>query len=204
MLATMTPTLPRGLVSLTFDDGPSAWTEPILDLLAAHGAGATFFVLGASIAGHESTLLRALAEGHELGLHGWSHRNLTALTDAEIAEEMESTAAELERIGGERPRLWRPPYFEADNRVRRVLASVEVGCTIAPEDFHWPAERTAAFVIDRLGEGAIVDLHDGRPPVSSSAVAREETVRALEPILEAIASAGLASVTVSKLLQNAR
>ena len=61
----------RRLIALTFDDGPSPWTAPILDLLAEHSARATFFVLGANIAWRESTLRRAVEEGHELGVHGW-------------------------------------------------------------------------------------------------------------------------------------
>ena len=57
MLTGMSPrrSTEKSVLALTFDDGPSPWTIEILDLLAEHGARATFFVLGANIAGREST-----------------------------------------------------------------------------------------------------------------------------------------------------
>lgn len=192
----------NNVLALTFDDGPSEWTPRILDLLAEQHARATFFVLGAAIAGHEHTLVRALREGHELGLHGWSHRRLTPLSDTEIQDEMRETQAAIKHATGVVAHVWRPPYFEADERVRRALAAsglVEAGCSIAPEDYHWPAERTAAFVIERLRPGAIVDLHDGRPSRSKSALERTATVEALDLILGEMERRSLRGVPLSQL-----
>jgi peptidoglycan/xylan/chitin deacetylase (PgdA/CDA1 family) len=194
--------LPESVIALTFDDGPSPWTVEILDLLAEHGARATFFTLGAAITGQESILRRALAEGHLLGLHSWSHPRLAELSPGEIRDEMLRTQAAIERATGATSGFWRPPYYQSDERVRRALAGsglIEVGCTVAPEDWHWPAERTAAFTIERLRPGAIVDLHDGRPERSTSDPTRTETVRALDLILLELARLGLRSVPVSEL-----
>lgn len=60
-------------VYLTFDDGPSANTEAVLDALAARNQKATFFVVGKNIAGREAVLKRAVEEGHTVGIHGYSH-----------------------------------------------------------------------------------------------------------------------------------
>lgn len=196
------PEAKENVLALTFDDGPSDWTPAILDLLAGHRARATLFLLGAGVAGREPTLQRALREGHELGLHGWSHPHLTELPDAEIRDEMQRTRAEIERASGARAGIWRPPYFEADERVRRALAGmdlVEAACTVAPEDYHWPAERTAKFVIERLRPGAIVDLHDGRPSRSSSDPERTATIEALDLILREMTRRNLRSVPLSQL-----
>jgi peptidoglycan/xylan/chitin deacetylase (PgdA/CDA1 family) len=190
------------VLALSFDDGPSPWTIEILDLLAEHGARATFFILGANIAAQESTLCRALAEGHELGLHTWSHPHLPAISPEQIRDEMLRTQEAIERATGTVARLWRPPYLEADARVRGALVEsglIEASCTIAPEDYHWPAQRTAAFVLERLEPGVIVDLHDGRREGSGSDPTRSETVRALALILAEIDRAGLASVPVTEL-----
>ena len=192
----------KSVLALTFDDGPSEWTPSILDLLAEHNARATFFVLGTAIAGRERTLERALSEGHELGLHSWSHRHLIQLSAAEIRDEMLETQAAIKRATGYLARVWRPPYFEVDERVRRALAAsdlVEADCSIAPEDYHWPAQRTAAFVIERLRPGAIVDLHDGRPASSRSEEERTATVEALGLILREIKRRSLLSVSISQL-----
>jgi peptidoglycan/xylan/chitin deacetylase (PgdA/CDA1 family) len=205
MLTGMSPrgTAENSLLALTFDDGPSPWTVGILDLLAEHGARATFFVLGASIAGSESTLRRTITEGHQLGLHSWSHPHLCELSPAEIREEMLRTQAAIEQATGTVAQIWRPPYFEADERVRRALAVtelIEVGCTIAPEDYHWPAKRTAAHVLERLQPGAIIDLHDGRPGRSESDQTRAATVEALDLVLRQMRRRNLHSVPISELL----
>ena len=191
----------KSVLALTFDDGPSPWTIEILDLLAEHGARATFFVLGASIGGSESTLRRAIAEGHQLGLHSWSHPHLPDLSPGEVRDEMFRTQAAIERATATVAHFWRPPYFEADEHVRRALTGtelIEVGCTIAPEDWHWPALETAAYVIERLEPGAIVDLHDGRPESSASDPTRTATVAALELILAELDKRDLRSAPVSE------
>lgn len=190
------------VLALTFDDGPSPWTTEILDLLAEYGARATFFVLGANVAGQESTLRRAIAEGHQLGLHSWSHPHLPDLSPGEVRDEMFRTQAAIERATATVAEIWRPPYFEADEHVRRALTGtelIEVGCTIAPEDWHWPALQTAEYVIEHLGPRAIVDLHDGRPESSGSDPTRTASVVALKLILAEIDRLELRSVPVSEL-----
>lgn len=66
---------------LTFDDGPDPeHTPPLLDLLAAHGVKATFFLIGQKIEQHPELVRRIVAEGHLIGNHSYSHwefRNMT-------------------------------------------------------------------------------------------------------------------------------
>jgi peptidoglycan/xylan/chitin deacetylase (PgdA/CDA1 family) len=115
---------------------------------------------------------------------------------------MLKTQAAIKRATGYLAGVWRPPYFKADERVRQALAEcrlTEIGCSIAPEDYHWPAERTAAFVIERLSPGAVIDLHDGRPERSGSDQTRLATATALEQILAEMETKSLASVPVSKI-----
>lgn len=59
-------------VYLTFDDGPSANTDRILDILAQYGVKATFFVVGKN--GYTEQYQRIVKEGHTLGMHSYSHR----------------------------------------------------------------------------------------------------------------------------------
>ena len=112
------------VLALTFDDGPSSSTTPILDLLRAHGAQATFFVLGKSIAGHEHVLRRAVEEQHELGNHLHSHTHPGWLTDDELRCELRQTQELVERATAVSPRLVRPPYGEDPDRVARVAAEL--------------------------------------------------------------------------------
>lgn len=65
---------PTKLVFLTFDDGPNHVITPkILDTLKAKGVGGTFFVVGAEVKGAGDMLKRAVAEGHSVAIHTYSH-----------------------------------------------------------------------------------------------------------------------------------
>lgn len=66
-----TPT--KKTVFLTFDDGPSTMTPRILDTLKAKGVHATFFIIGSQVKGNEALLKRAIAEGHAVAIHTYSH-----------------------------------------------------------------------------------------------------------------------------------
>src|SRR5439155_801464 len=87
-------TLPA--VALTFDDGPNGrCTEAVLDALAAHGAPATFFVLGANVAGgrNDELLARMVHEGHVIGIHSYSHGVRALFRESNTARELRAAAA---------------------------------------------------------------------------------------------------------------
>ena len=92
------------MLSLTFDDGPTrANTPEILDLLGAHGARATFFVVGVAVPGHEELLRRAAAEGHEVANHTFSHAHTVDLTRDELRADIERANEVIEAHAGRRP-----------------------------------------------------------------------------------------------------
>ena len=196
------------VVALTFDDGPSPWTGPILDLLAEHESHATFFALGCLPAEGrtEQTLRRILESGSEIGNHTFSHPSLPKLDDDSIRGELERAGSAIEQASGTTLRYWRPPFFHVDDRVRKVVSPLgleEVGCSMMPWDWEWDAARSAAFVIERLQRGSVVCMHDGRPPdepAELSAPTRQASVAAVGMILDAMTERGLRSVTISELL----
>ncbi len=79
-------------VYLTFDDGPSIYTDDILDILAEYGVKATFFVVGKEESFNEEMLCRIVDEGHTLGLHSYSHKY------AEIYESVEAFAEDFKKL----------------------------------------------------------------------------------------------------------
>jgi peptidoglycan/xylan/chitin deacetylase (PgdA/CDA1 family) len=196
-----------GVVALTFDDGPSKWTIPILELLARHDSEGTFFVVGRHITEeHEGTLRRIVAAGSELGNHTFTHpANIGELPLAELRNELHATSERIEAVIEARPRFWRAPHFHSNLKARTVAAGLglrEAGASVIPADYQWPAEQTAAFVLDALRPGDVVDLHDGRPvdePAEASAAHREETVQAVSIILGEMEARGLRSVALSEL-----
>lgn len=199
----------EGVVALTFDDGPSEWTIPILELLSRHDSRGTFFVVGRHITKqHEATLRRVVAAGGELGNHSFTHpANIGELPVAELREELHATSERIGAVIESRPRFWRAPHFRSNLKARTVAAGLglrEAGASVIPADYQWSAEQTAAFVLDALRSGDVVDLHDGRPidePVEASATSREATVQALAIILEGMEERGLRSVALSELLE---
>ena len=196
----------EGVVALTFDDGPSPWTEPILELLAQHDGHATFFALGCLAADQAETLQEVIAQGSEVGNHTFTHPSLPTLEDDAIRAELLRAGAAIEEVLSADLRYWRAPYFHVDERVRRVVAPFglqEVGCSMMPFDWEWEAARSAEFVLERLQPGSIVCMHDGRPPdepAELSAPTREESVAAVASILDVMTERGLRSVTISELL----
>jgi peptidoglycan-N-acetylglucosamine deacetylase len=192
-------------IALTFDDGPSVWTEPILDILAAHEARATFFVIGSLAEQRPDVVRRIAAEGHEVGNHSWSHPWLARdCADERVDEELRRTNEVLTAIVGSPPRRFRAPHYDVDRRVEAIAARLGLAHTrgdVAPADWH---ERStpafiATMVLQQVNPGAVVGLHDGVPP-ESGPVSRQPTVDAVATILPRLRERELDCVTASVLL----
>lgn len=191
--------------ALTFDDGPSAWTPAVLELLQEHGARATFFLIGSRVRERPGTARDIRAAGHELGSHTLTHPRLTELGDDEIRAEIAGGIDAIDEVLGERPRLFRAPGFHADARVLEIVSELELDAVFAdvdPEDWRPGKDSHTIFrhVLAGLRPGAIVDLHDGYPPPPTSA--RDDcspTLEALEHLLPCLRAEGYELVTVSEL-----
>jgi peptidoglycan/xylan/chitin deacetylase (PgdA/CDA1 family) len=194
-------------IGLSFDDGPSRWTAPILDLLAAHSAHATFFLVGSTAQRSPEMVQRICVEGHEVGNHTWSHPALARDCDDErVSYELERTSDALERLSGVRPRLFRAPHYDHDERVDRIAAGLGLRHArgdVAPPDWHPRASGPliATFVLRGITPGAIIGLHDGVPPHEiRPAATRQPTVDAVAAILPALAGRSVECVSVSEVI----
>src|SRR5262245_5135275 len=124
----------RPLVALTYDDGPSEWTNAILDHFARHDGRATFFVLGNAIDGDErrATLRRTVEEGHEVGNHTYTHpADLSTLEESEIRNEIARAQTAIQETAGIEPALWRTPFLRTSERLLSIVDSLgltHVGC----------------------------------------------------------------------------
>lgn len=195
----------RNAVALTFDDGPSLTTAAILDVLAAQGAQATFFVLGDRLRGRESLVLRAVAEGHEIGSHLVSHRNVRTLSPWQIAREVVTARTRIRDACGTTPRFVRPPYGAAPTRLQRLAGPLGHTATVMwslnPRDWEAGADEIAACVDTNLEPGAIVLLHDGLAPGRERS--QDATLAALPAILATLCRRSLRPVTLTELLRDA-
>ncbi len=176
------------VVHLTFDDGPNAtYTPQVLDLLAAHDARATFFVVGEQVADHPDIAARIVDEGHAIGNHTWSHARLTEVPDATFAREILDTQAIVEEATGTTPSCLRPPFGARDETVNQGAADLGLEMAmwdIDPRDWERPGtDAIVDHVLAEIEPGAVVLLHDGFRD-------REQTVAATERLLEWLTGQG--------------
>ena len=112
----------KPMVALTFDDGPNPISTPrILDILEKHKVVATFFDLGTCMKKYPNITKREKAIGCEVGSHTYGHKNLNNLSEKEIQDDINSAVAVYENTLGEKLKLVRTPYGNANNKVKATL-----------------------------------------------------------------------------------
>jgi peptidoglycan/xylan/chitin deacetylase (PgdA/CDA1 family) len=175
---------------LSFDDGPSESTGPILELLAEYGMRAHFFVIGVRAQEHPDLIERAAAEGHIVGNHTWDHAGLAAISDdADLIDKLIRANDAIAQILGAEPTLFRGPYGMVDARVERLAATLgltHMGWDVETQDFSAPDVETIANAILGAGQDDIVLLHDGNGDIPSGPNGRPKTVDALARALPAL------------------
>lgn len=162
----------RRTVALTFDDGP--WpdgTLPLLEVLAARGVHATFFVWGRQASVHPDVVREALEAGHSVQPHCWEHRSHGDMTPQQIQTDIEKVTALLSELGAPSPHLWRPPWGNRLVGTTCELASESglelAGWTVDTTDYYGTSasgmHRAAVAELDqadRSGSNAVVLMHD--------------------------------------------
>lgn len=134
---------------LTFDDGPDpAITLPLLDVLAKHGAKATFFITGSRARTYPDVVRAVAAAGHELGVHGERHLDFANLSTAEIRADLEAGRDSiLAAVPDARLLLMRPPHGRwTDSVVAATAAAGLQGCLWTCSTHDWLFEATNSSV----------------------------------------------------------
>jgi chitooligosaccharide deacetylase len=157
-------------VYLTYDDGPNPEaTDGVLDVLAATGARATFFVIDDHVNDETAPLVRRMfSEGHAVAVHS-NERWLAFSTPDAIAARVSQAAERIARAGGSQPcRAFRP---HAGWRSPMMFAALErlgyrlFGWGWNAWDWNFFKKRTADSVVNRIAsrvsDGLIVVIHDG-------------------------------------------
>ena len=155
----------RRALALTFDDGPSESTGKLLEILARHGAPATFFQCGANVRRLPEVAREVAGAGHEIGNHSDSHARLYLKPRGHIYGELARAQETIEAITGLRPRLFRPPYgarWFGLREAQRRLGLLGVMWSTLALDWKWSKQRVLRRLLDAAGNGAIFCLHDGR------------------------------------------
>lgn len=155
---------PDSVVALTLDDGPDLRrTSAVLDVLAEHGATATFFVIGRKAAEHPALLAQIAREGHELGNHGWQTAPPVLLGATTTGEHIDRTAAVLAPYG---PVRWfRPGTGLYTTAIRDAAEArgyrIALGSVYPNDPWVWSVGRQARTILRDVRPGSVIVLHDG-------------------------------------------
>ena len=181
-------------VALTFDDGPSGkYTRKLLDGLYDRGVQATFLLCGYRMKDYPDLTQRIVDEGHEIGYHGYTHKNMQTMSRRDIAKELEDSQALLPE--GCQPVFLRPPggcCSDAVRQVAQVRNLAILGWSVDPRD--WATHDTASverFVLKNVKDGDIVLLHD----------MSDSSVKAALDIVDVLLEKDYEIVTVSRLVR---
>ncbi|MEU1194728.1 bifunctional polysaccharide deacetylase/glycosyltransferase family 2 protein [Streptomyces sp. NPDC005813] len=189
-------------VALTFDDGPDpTWTPRILDVLRRNHVHATFFVVGTQVVAHPELVRRIVAEGHQIGIHTFTHPDLARLAPWQRSLELRETQLAVAGAAGVTTALLRPPYSSnnatLDNADWSVLRQadaagyVTVLSTKDSEDWQRPGvERILAHATPHGDGGQIMLMHDAGGD-------RSQTVAALASLVPRLKAQGFTFATVS-------
>lgn len=193
-------TLPRTFaaepkyVALTFDDGPSGkYTRTLLDGLAQRDAKCTFFLCGYRLEIYPELAKDILAQGHEIGLHGYTHDAMDKMSVSALHQELDDTDKLLYTITGKHCSLLRPPGGQCTKAVERAAAERGLSLifwSVDPRD--WATHDAVAVeksVVEEVQDGDIILLHD----MSDSSVA------AALSIVDALQAEDYRFVTVGEL-----
>ncbi|HEY4185956.1 MAG TPA: polysaccharide deacetylase family protein [Polyangia bacterium] len=186
--------------AITFDDGPSAGTPRVVEILERHGVKATFFVLAGNARRHPEAL-RALAErGHTVAIHGVTHRKVHHHSEAEVEREVAAAIEELSALGVPPARLYRPPHGLKSGAALR--AARKLGCQLwAWSRGIWDTDRPAPEVLVKRAtrfarSRMVLLLHDGRGDEEHANI--EPMLAALPGILERLRAAGFTFSTLDR------
>lgn len=181
-----------GVVALTFDDGPSGrYTRRLLDGLDSRGVKATFLLCGYRLRDYPETGQAIFDRGHEIGLHGFTHKSMKDMSAGEVEKELRDTVMLLPK--GCTPIFMRPPGGLTTRAVCRAAENVGVAVlnwSLDPKD--WARHDAAAVeqaVVRFVQDGDVVLLHD----------MTNSSVDAALAIVDDLQSKGFRFVTVSEL-----
>jgi cellulose synthase/poly-beta-1,6-N-acetylglucosamine synthase-like glycosyltransferase/peptidoglycan/xylan/chitin deacetylase (PgdA/CDA1 family) len=197
--------VPPRTVVLTFDDGPDpTWTPAVLDVLADHDVPATFFLVGEHVADHPGLVQDELDASHEIANHTFSHADLGALPGWRANLELSLTQLTIAGATGRHVALVRPPFSSTPAALSAADAAVleqtadqgylSVLSDRDSEDWRRPGvDRIVTNALPDGNDGGILLFHDGGGD-------REQTVEALDRVIDELHDRGYAFRTVGDLL----
>lgn len=117
---TLTYSIPKGKVALTFDDGPSQYSKEIMDVLKSYKVGGTFFFTGTNVKKYPDYVQYIYSKGYSIGSHSMTHANMRTLSYEKQEYEIIQSINLLEEITDGKINLFRPPYGYFNKQARNL------------------------------------------------------------------------------------
>lgn len=188
------------LIALTFDDGPSLYTDKILDVLAQANIKASFFWQGSRLTQFKTIIERAQLAGHTIANHSWNHPHSAKFSTQKLwNEQVLKTNNEMYKQLGITPRFYRPPYGEVSDEQILFLEAQGMKVILWSVDSRdWnPETNSKSHIVDEIithqHTEMITLMHD-------SGGNRQNTVDALPEIIEHYKNQGYRFVNLQTLL----
>ncbi len=152
-------------VALTFDDGPSPYTDRLLSILKDNDASATFFLIGNKVAANPAGAKRIADAGMEVASHTWEHPNMTTIPAADIPAQFSRASDAIEAATGQRPLLVRTAGGLINDQVLAEAGKqglADINWDVIPFDWANDANlgATRALLMSQLKPNSVVLFHD--------------------------------------------
>lgn len=182
----------RKYVALTFDDGPnSRYTKPLLDGLRERGIRASFFLVGECIDGKEDLVKQMAEDGHLIGVHCMTHKDLTKEPLSDAKKEICETGEKIRAVTGVMPEYVRPPYGSWNAKLEEAVDMIPVFWDVDSIDWRLKnTEKVTAKVLKDTEDGDIILMHDEF----------RTSVEAALRIIDNLTAKGYTFVTVDELM----
>lgn len=191
------------VVALTIDDGPSEYTNEVLQILSANEAKATFFIIGSQVSGRENILENLIRNGNELGNHAMHDEPSRSLDDATLGDQICSVEKMLQHAYAAvdvepPPKYFRPGSGVFSKRMRQMLSRLGYQLVLGSVYPHDPQisfwRINASHILSMTRPGSIIIIHDRR----------HWTAPTLRKVLPELRRRGYRITTVTELLKEAR
>jgi|GEM_PF-1291085 len=179
-------------VAFTFDDGPSKYTDSILNILEENHANATFFVIGNLVTFGADTIKKTIDLGNEVGSHSYDHAYMTKQSVEELIAMHKLENDTYYAVTGDYFKMTRPPYGSINSKVVSAIKTPFIMWSLDTRDWEVrDTEKIVEKVMDNIRDGDIVLFHDIYPT----------TVEAVRILLPKLYANGYQITTVSKLAE---
>jgi len=187
------------VIALSFDDGPLLGpTDRILEILKENNIKATFFLIGQNVKRNPELVKKIFDDGHVIGNHSWTHP-YNRQTLAGSAAEIDKTSAEIAKIIGSKPNMFRPPGGLMHTGLAEYAKSEKMGIILwsaDSEDYraHNSPDVLLKNIFKEIKPGGIILMHDG-------GVKRSNTSEALPLLIAKLKQEGYRFVTIPELMK---